>query len=257
MVKYKVNKRAKEINLVSNSKRIVFLIHGYTGSPTDFNKLPFLLHKKLKSNVKVVLLKGHGTNVSDLNNFKSFEDYRNQVEDEFLKIYNKKRDIVVGGYSFGGQLALYLASKYKVKGVFSISAPYPLSFFLTSKPLALLCMIKKEWKKPLPKKEIKMRKNAFYYMHMPGHTLHILRHGYKTLKKVLPNVKAPLLLINSKEDIWIPSRSAHLLSKKAGSVKKEIHIIDHKGHNLFYSNKKKEIYSKIINFLSSVYNESK
>ena len=255
MVKNRVNKRAKEIELKSKSNKEIFLIHGYTGSPTDFNNLPYLLNKKFKANVKVILLKGHGTNVYDLHNYQSFEDYINQVETEFVKDYKKGREIILGGYSFGGQLALYLASKYKVKGVFSVSAPYPLSFFLTSKPLVLLAKIKKEWKKPLPKSEIESRKKAFYYSYMPGHILHIIRMGVKTLKKTLPDIKAPLLLINSKDDIWIPPRSIHLISKKVGSRKKQLHVIEHKGHNLFYSSKQYELYLKILNFISEIYKE--
>ena len=56
------------IDLKADSELLFFLIHGYTGSPDDFNELPEYLHKNIKANVKVILLKGHGTRIEDLDN---------------------------------------------------------------------------------------------------------------------------------------------------------------------------------------------
>src|SRR3989344_4360546 len=251
MGKQKNNSRPTEIDIKSRSKNEFFLIHGYTGSTTDFNKLPIKLHKTFKANVKAPLLRGHGTHVTHLDNY-YFEDYLEQVEEELKKDLKKGREIVVIGYSFGGQLAIYLASKYKLKGVCSISAPYPLSFFLSSRPLVMIAKIKKLWRKPLPKEEVEHRQGAFYYDSMPGYTLEFVKNGVDLLKKVLPNVKAPLLLINSKEDIWIPNLSATLLKEGVRSKIKHNILIDHKGHNLFYSSKQDEVYSGIVNFFKKI-----
>ena len=43
----------------------VFLIHGYTGTPYDFNNLPHYLHEQHGVRVRVMLLPGHGTSVYD------------------------------------------------------------------------------------------------------------------------------------------------------------------------------------------------
>ncbi len=66
MVKQKNVKVDKTIELKANNKKLFILIHGYTGSVTDFNELPNYLHKKFNANVKVVCLKGHGTKIEDL-----------------------------------------------------------------------------------------------------------------------------------------------------------------------------------------------
>ena len=251
MDKQKTNQKPTEIEIRSKSKNEFFLIHGYTGSTSDFNKLPIKLNKTFNANVRVPLLVGHGIHVSHLDKY-SFKDYLTQVEGELKKDLRKGRKIVVIGYSFGGQLALYLASKYKIKGVCSISAPYPLSFFLSCKPLIIIAKMRKLWKKPLPKNEIEHRKSAFYYETMPGYTLELVRNGIDLLKKVLPDVKIPLLLINSKDDIWIPNRSVRLLKEKVGSKIKHNIIIDHKGHNLFYSAKQYEVYNGITKFFKKI-----
>ena len=74
MANKKINPKAKSIKLKANSKKLFFLIHGYTGSPTDFHNLPYLLNQKLKANVIVPLLPGHGTTIEDLDTL-DFEDF--------------------------------------------------------------------------------------------------------------------------------------------------------------------------------------
>jgi len=66
-------KQIDTIELVADSNKLFFLVHGYTGSPTDFHSLPELLQKECKANVKIMLLPGHGTQVEDLDSV-SYED---------------------------------------------------------------------------------------------------------------------------------------------------------------------------------------
>jgi esterase/lipase len=117
----------KAINLKSNSKTLFLLIHGYTGSPTDFNGLPKYLNRTLGTNVKVILLKGHGTKVQDLDNIK-LKDFINQIETELKNDLKKYDKIILGGVSFGAQMALHFASKFPVDGVFNVCLPYKLKF---------------------------------------------------------------------------------------------------------------------------------
>ncbi len=86
-----VKTKTKTIELKSNSDKEFFLIHGYTGSPTDFNNLPRLLHKKFNANVKVILLKGHGTKIEDLDNI-TYNDFFNQIREELEKDIKKRKE---------------------------------------------------------------------------------------------------------------------------------------------------------------------
>ena len=122
-----VNQKAKTINIEANSDKEFFLIHGYTGSPTDFNGLENYLNKRFTANIKIIKLNGHGTRGEDLEDLE-LSNFLEQVEAEFKKDMAKGRKIVVGGVSFGAQLALYLASKYDVRGIFTISIPHKLKF---------------------------------------------------------------------------------------------------------------------------------
>lgn len=60
MVGSKINKKAETINIKADSKKEFFLLHGYTGSPTDFNNLGLYLNKRFNANVRIIRLKGHG-----------------------------------------------------------------------------------------------------------------------------------------------------------------------------------------------------
>ena len=103
-----VNQKTKTIEFRADSDREFFLIHGYTGSPANFNELPRLLNKKFNANVKIILLRGHGTKVEDLDNV-TFEDMMKQLATELKKDIQRGRKIIVGGVSLGALFALLLA----------------------------------------------------------------------------------------------------------------------------------------------------
>src|SRR3989338_8626327 len=141
-----VDPRAETIVLEADSDKEFFLIHGYTGSPTDFNGLEKYLHERLNANVKIIRLLGHGENISSLDNL-DYEDFLKQVEEEFRKDLERGRKIIVGGYSFGSYPALYLASKYPVSGVFHVVIPYELKFPFNLKIANLAWVFGKHWSK--------------------------------------------------------------------------------------------------------------
>ncbi len=165
MDKTKIHERARSINLKANSKKEFFLIHGYTGSPTDFNGLGEYLHKKFNANVRIIRLKGHGTKIEDLDKLE-YEDFLEQAERGLKKDLKKGREIVIGGVSFGAQLALNLAAKYHVMGVFTVVIPHKLKFPFNIPFMSILGAFKKKWRKRLHATEIKLRKNAFHYKEM-------------------------------------------------------------------------------------------
>ena len=89
-----IEKKVKTIELRANSKKEFFLIHGYTGSPTDFNGLANYLNKRFNANVKIITLRGHGTKIDDLDDLK-LEHFLEQIDTEFRKDLAKGREIVV------------------------------------------------------------------------------------------------------------------------------------------------------------------
>lgn len=242
-----VNQIVKEIDLQANSDREFFLIHGYTGSPTDFGNLPYYLNKRFNANVKVIMLKGHGTNIKYLDNLK-LEDFLKQIDGEFNKDLKKGRKIVVGGLSFGAQLALYLGAKYKVNGIFTVSIPYKLKFPLNIPFLEILGFFKKKWRKRISELEIELRKNSFHYKEMHANGLKLNKKISKLNKKNLYKIHAPILNIHSIKEPLGNYKSIKILEKKIKSQIKESKMFERPNHNLFFSESKNEIIKLIGNF---------
>ena len=244
----KIDKRAETINIKADSDKEFFLIHGYTGSPTDFNGLGEFLYKKLKCNVRIPRLKGHGKTIISLDNL-YFDDFLKQVEEELKKSLKKGRKIIIGGYSFGGSLALYLASKYPVSGVFSVSTPYKLKFPFNIRGIgSVLRLFGKYWKKIIPPSEKKMREGAFYYDKMHTNGSNLIKTVNSRLKKSLKRISSPCLLINSNKGPLDHFKTADIIKENISSKVKKSVILKSESHSLFFSKKREEIENVIGSF---------
>ncbi len=127
MAQKTVHPLAEPIILKGLGEEVFLLIHGYTGSPTDFNGLPEFLHKQHNASVFIPLLPGHGTRVEDLRGVTK-DDFMQVAEAVLQDLLAKHSRVIVGGHSFGGQVALHLAARYPVSGVFVSAMPYKLRF---------------------------------------------------------------------------------------------------------------------------------
>jgi len=243
-----VEKKAKTIKLNADSNKEIFFIHGYTGSPMDFNHLPNYLHKKFNTNIKVICLKGHGTKVSDLDNI-TYDDFLNQIETELKKDIQKGRKIILGGVSLGAIYALIFASKYPIKGVFNVCPPYFLKIPFNIKGIGILGKYKKYWKKTRGQDEKAKRKDDLSYDFMHANALKIVKRANKELDKKLGNIKCPILSIHSYTDPIGHYKSLNVIQKKVKSVIKEEKILNTKIHNVFFSMNNNETYHTITNFI--------
>ena len=247
-----VNKKAKTINLKSNSNKEFFLIHGYTGSPTDFSELPYILHKRFNANVKVIRLTGHGTKIKDLDDI-YFKDFMEQIESELRKDINKGRKIILGGISFGAQVALILAAKYHINGVFSFSPPYKLKFPLNIKGLHLLEKVSKYYKYIKKKRNYSekiLRKNSFSYDSMHINALKIVKEANNYLEEKLKNITCPILMMHSLHDQLGDYKAVFDIEKNVSSNLVKIRILKEGPHNILYSKNQEVIFQEVINFVN-------
>lgn len=258
MVESKIDEKARSVYLKAKSRREFFLIHGYTGSPSDFNELGAYLHKRFNANVKIIRLKGHGTKIEELGEL-DYEDFLKQAEIELKKDLDKGLEIVVGGYSFGAQLALNLAAKYHIRGVFTVSIPHKLRFPLNLPFLGILGLFKKKWKKRLWEIEIKLREKSFYYKEMHAKGLEVVKKGKQETKKSLENISVPLLTIHSKDEYIGHYNSVEYIERRVKSRIKKSFILESPYHNLFYSEDNEEIMMIIGDFFeeNNVFGQNK
>ncbi len=244
MDKKSINRAARTIELKANSKKEFFLVHGYTGSPTDFNKLGHYLHKRFNANVKIMRIVGHGTKIEDLDSL-HYKDFLECVEKELRKDLKKGRKIIIGGLCLGSLIAFELASHYPVKGIFSSSASYKYRFPVNILSYLEPAILKKHWKKPATAYEKRARMGSYNYPYVHLRGIKIIRQAKKSLKNKWKNVQAPCVMIHCNWDRILHNRSDEEIIKRIGSkkVKKFLFESDSEGeHNLFFSPYHKKVY---------------
>jgi len=240
----KVIKEAKTIELKSTSKNTFFLIHGYTGSPTDFNGLSNSLHKKFNANVIIPRIIGHGTKISDLDKL-NYEDFLKDVEGKLKKEIDKGNNIIIGGLSLGGLLALDLASKYKLKGVLNVSTSYNFKFPINLIKFIIPLIPIKYTRKPEYnlKKRIKLGAYTYPYTHIRG--FKVVAQAKRRINKILKRITVPCLFIHYKKDNIVNYKGDKVISNKISSKIKKYIVFPSNGekeHNIFYSSYNKKIY---------------
>jgi len=250
MDRSKIHEKAKTIEIKAKTKKEFFLLHGYTGSPTDFNELGKYLNKKFNANVKIIRLIGHGQKIENLSGLE-YKDFFQQAEKELKKDIEKGRKIIIGGISVGSLVALHLASKYPVRGVLNVSVPYKNKFITKIISFLEPIILKKIWTKPIPDCERELRKKAFFYdTSISG--LRVIKHGKKELKHSLKNITAPSLIIHVSSDYIFHPKGAELITKKISSKIKEFVLFETEkkaSHNPFYTKHHKRLYKLFEDFI--------
>lgn len=244
--------KVKTVNLQGKSEYSFFLIHGYTGSVTDFNGLEHYLNKNFDASVKIILIRGHGTDISNLKGL-HYSDFLTQVEKEFKKEFKKGKKIILGGISFGGQLALTLASKYDVSGIFTIAPTIMFKFPFNIPKLKILGKFKKHWKKKLTKKERILRQGTFHYSHMPSYGLTLVKEANKDILPNLNKIKCPCLSISSVYDPLVHYKSSSIINNSVNSKINDLKLIDTPQHNYFFSDDKKRVFHLIKRFCEKIF----
>ncbi len=247
MDKKTIHPLAEPIILKGLGEEVFLLIHGYTGSPTDFNGLPEFLHRQHGVSVSVLLLPGHGTRVEDLRGITK-DDFIQVAEVALQDLLAKHSRVIVGGHSFGGQVALHLAARYPVSGVFVSAMPYKLRFPFSVRWLYYILIVKEFWTKKLHDKVQRERAKAFFYIDMPIYGLKLVHDMNKELQKSLSEIKSPLLSIYLSGDAIAHPDSGNIVSSLVNSHTKKTLILNHFGHSVFHADDAPQIYREIVDF---------
>jgi len=176
----------------------VLLVHGFTGSPASM--VPwgrYLAEQGL--GVSVPRLPGHGTSWQELNRTR-WADWYGEVERAFEKLRANHDQVVVGGLSMGGGLALRLAADRgrEVAGVVLVNPA-----LCTQRKDVLALPVLKHLVPSLPGIADDIKKPGVHehgYSRTPLRAAHSMMQGWKALREDLPRVTQPLLVFRSTED---------------------------------------------------------
>lgn len=225
--------------------RGVLLLHGFTGSPSEMRLLGEYLHS-LGFTVFGPRLPGHGTHPRDMDQT-NWRQWYGAVEDGFHILRSLCRQVSVVGLSMGGILALMLASEYPVERVVSLSAP----IYIADQRLKWLNLYRM-FRRYAPKRRRNFDVSPDYnigYDLTPLRSLSSLLELIQHVKRRLPLVKSPLLVVQSKVEHTVKPESADYIYRHAGGTHKELLWLDRSGHIVTLDCEKELVYKKVAGFL--------
>lgn len=193
----------------------VLLCHGYTGNPSSLASWARHLADDGRT-VRVPRLPGHGTTWQELNRTR-WDDWYAVLEAALVDLRSVCDQVVVGGLSMGGALALRLAEQRgpDVAGLVLVNP----AVVLTDPRLRLLPALK-HVVASLPGIGSDIAKPGsveLAYDRNPLKALHSSLQGYRQVVRDLPKVTQPLLLMHSPQDHVVPPKSSSTVLSRVSS----------------------------------------
>jgi carboxylesterase len=203
------------------------LIHGFLSTPQEMKWLGSKLNEAGYSALGLRLF-GHATHPRDLCRVR-WLDWLACVEDGYSILRKGCNRIVVVGLSLGGAMALIAGALFPIDGVVALSAPYDLPQYARVRwpilPPALsrfLCVNRKYRSKStsIGYLDSQAARSELIYPVFPATALHEVAQLLAEMRRVLPNIRVPTLLIHSSADQGFADQDAkeifdHLGTKKA------------------------------------------
>jgi carboxylesterase len=239
----------------------VLLLHGLTGTPTEFAYVAHYLRHRGQLSVECRRLVNHGQPLGVLART-SWEELLESARGHFRAAHERaRRDgalLVVGGLSLGAVLSLILAAERPddVDGVLALSptlfydgwnVPWthrliPLADYLPVKHFLYLReqspygikddVLRKKIATAYERAEL--RGNAdpaeMGYAHFPMRLFCEMRHLIALCRRSLPRVRAPLLLLQAEEDDATSPRNAHYILERVRSQRAELAMLSNSYH---------------------------
>ena len=210
----------------------VLLIHGFTGSPPEMRLIGEYLHQR-GFTVAAPLLPGHGTAPHDLHHLR-WNDWTSHVDAALVGLRTRCQTIFVGGLSLGSLLALHLAAHHSDLGGIVLYSPAVKlrdnRIYMTPVLRHLIRRRRKSGASDLTDPQAQLRLWS-YEEHSVGaarEVLSLLLH----VRRLLPEVICPLLIVHSTLDQAIHPASAVYTYERVGSSDKELVTLHNSGHAL-------------------------
>lgn len=228
----------------------VLLLHGFTGSPAELLPLGEFLNRAGYT-VLCIRLAGHGTTEFDLERT-TCEDWFNSVLDGYAMLKNSCEKIFVAGHSMGSLLSLKLAAIKNFDKLVTLSPPFFINedLHLEKLPPRSECENLFALK---PRRKLKNVPPAVNktYRKFPLICVHEFLILVNEVKKFLPEIKIPLLIMHATDDHTAKFESAEFLLNSVASTQIELITVSKGGHLIPLTEGRDFIFEKILRFFNT------
>ncbi len=232
----------------------IVLVHGYLAAPREVQALAQFLYERGYL-VYVVRLRGHGTAPEDLAQT-NWSEWYESLNRGYVVVKTLTDDVILGGFSTGGTLALLGAGlkRDKLKAVFSVCAPLKLRQFaarLVPSVVGFNSLIQRirggdtgwEYVQNSPENE------NINYKRNPITGVRELNRAMEAMERVLPDIVVPTLVVQSSKDPVVDPASAMDIFSKVGTPLKELTIFERENHGIVNGPRAPEVFERVYRFL--------
>jgi carboxylesterase len=228
----------------------VLLVQGFTGSPASMVPWGRALAEH-GLGVSVPRLPGHGTTWQECNRTR-WSDWYGEVERAFEKLRADCDQVVVGGLSMGGSLALQLAADRgrEVAGLVLVNPAVN-----TERKDVLALPVLKHVVGGFPGIANDIKKEGVDehgYSKTPLKAAHSMMTAWKTVREDLPKVTQPLLMFLSDEDHVVDPSSARIIRGAVSSRDLSEHVLVNSYHVATLDNDAPVIFEESAQFIRRV-----
>jgi carboxylesterase len=227
------------------------LLHGFTSMPEEVRPLGDYLNKHGYT-VLGARLAGHATHPEDLARIR-WTDWLVNIEDGLAWLKPVCDRIFLIGQSLGGMLALLAGARYPVDGVVALSTSYDFDTDWRMNTLRLWSFfipIIHKGRTPIYDRKLSRRERDYpAYPYFPTRILAEVEDLKAALRTELANIKAPVLMIQSRKDPVISSESAERLFAALPDIPKELMWLENAGHSITMDPQRELAFRKICQFI--------
>lgn len=222
--------------------------HGFTGSTQSMRFLGKYLADEGGLTVVGPRLKGHGTSVEDMAR-SSAEDWIRSVEAGLQTLQEKCSKIFITGLSMGGTLTLYMAAMHPdvIRGAIPING----ALFVNNPDLAgLAFMAGAPAAVPGVGGDIKKPGvTELAYADVPVPAIRQIYALMGVTRELLPKVKCPLLVIQSRDDHVVVPENAPFIIENVGAQDKRLLWLENSYHVATLDHDQELIARETLNFI--------
>lgn len=227
----------------------ILLLHGLNGTLKDMAGFEARL-QEMGFETRNVLLPGHGTTITELLSL-GWEDWATAVEAEFLLLQERCEEIFLIGHSLGGALCLHLAAQYDVAGIVTMCAPIRMPFWMrpaveiVRKLTPVLPTLREDIHDPLARK--KYARGSYRAFPLPP--ISRMLDFLPTLRRELPQITAPALVMFATHDHVVPARDGREIYALLGSQEKSMEVFLNSFHVIMMDYEHERVFSSLVQFL--------
>jgi carboxylesterase len=227
------------------------LVHGFTGTPKEMTWFGDHLVKEGHT-VLGIRLAGHATTPEDLARTR-WLDWLASVEDGINILKGCTQVQIAIGLSLGGVLSLIAATRYSLKAVVAMSTPYGLPNDPRIHFASIMSLLQPKMKKREDDFRDQDAKNAHVDLPFtPSRSMMEVIKAIKELQNVLPQVKVPALLVQSRLDQVVSPASLDGIYEHIGSVDKTKLWVENSGHVIPREPDREIVFSAASDFIRRV-----